>query len=181
MLARYPLSMVSMHAVLTGLGRPTNSIVMVHSSLSACGYVRGGPTAVIEALRTGCAESTLVMPTHTYWYPGSDGSVKAFDPTSTPSVVGAIGDAFWRRPGVARSLHPTHSLAAEGPMASMLVEGHEHCTTPCGAGTPYERLVRWDASILMFGVTLNCYTLFHSAEDAARVPYLYEAKPDLLK
>jgi aminoglycoside N3'-acetyltransferase len=32
----------------------------------------------------------------------------------------------------------------------------------------------------MFGVTFDCYTLFHTAEDAADVPYLYESKPYVL-
>jgi len=38
-----------------------------------------------------------------------------------------------------------------------------------------------DGSVLMFGVTLNTYTLFHTAEDAAGVPYLYERTPCLLE
>jgi aminoglycoside 3-N-acetyltransferase len=179
-LALHPLSPVALHAALAGLGKPRNSVVMVHSSLSDCGYVQGGADAVIDALRMWCAGSTLVMPTHTYCYPGSDGSVVAFDPASTSSVVGAITDAFWRRPGVVRSLHPTHSLAADGPMAAALIAGHEQCNTPCGSGTPYHRLVQWDAAVLMFGVTFDCYTLFHTAEDAADVPYMYESKPYLL-
>jgi aminoglycoside 3-N-acetyltransferase len=180
-LALHQLSPVELHAALAGLGKPRNSVVMVHSSLSACGYVPGGAAAVIDALRTWCAGSTLAMPTHTYCYPASDGSVSAFDPTSTPSVVGAITDAFWRRPGVVRSLHPTHSLAADGSMAAELIAEHEQCNTPCGSGTPYHRLVQWDAAVLMFGVRLDCYTLFHTAEDAANVPYLYENKPYVLQ
>jgi aminoglycoside 3-N-acetyltransferase len=96
-------------------------------------------------------------------------------------VVGAITRAFARQTGVLRSLHPTHSLAAEGPLARMLIAGHDYCDTPCGCGTPYERLVNGDAGILMFGVTLECYTLFHTAEDAAKVPYLYEPKQYDLK
>ena len=32
----------------------------------------------------------------------------------------------------------------------------------------------------MFGVTFDSYTLFHTAEDAADVPYLYESKPYML-
>ena len=179
-LALHPLSKVGLHAVLADIGKPRNSAVMVHSSLSACGYVPGGAPTVIEALRTWCAGATLVMPTHTYCYPGSDGSLTTFDPKSTSSVVGTITDVFWRRPDVVRSLHPTHSLAAEGPMASALIAGHELCNTPCGSDTPYRRLVQWDAGVLMFGVTFDPYTLFHTAEDAAGVPYLYESKPYVL-
>jgi aminoglycoside 3-N-acetyltransferase len=120
------------------------------------------------------------MPTHTYCYPLSDGSLTTFDPKSTSSLVGRITDVFWRQPEVVRSLHPTHSLAAEGQMASALIAGHGFCNTPCGPGTPYHRLVQWDAGVLLFGVAFDCYTLFHTAEDSADVPYLYESKPYVL-
>jgi aminoglycoside 3-N-acetyltransferase len=177
---RYPILAQSLRETLASFGTPPR-IVLVHSSLSACGYVAGGAAAVISAMRAWCAGSTLAMPTHSYCYPDSRGNLSVFDARSTPSSVGAITNAFARQPGVLRSLHPTHSLAAEGPLAQALIAGHENCDTPCGAGTPYERLVNWDAGILMFGVTLECYTLFHTAEDAAKVPYLYEAKPYDLK
>jgi aminoglycoside N3'-acetyltransferase len=65
-------------------------------------------------------------------------------------------------------------LACIGPQAKELIAGHDDCDTPCGAASPYQKLVDWDASVLMFGATLNAYTLFHTAEDAAGVPYLYE-------
>lgn len=180
-LTAHPLSKRTLHAALESLGRPGYRVVLVHSSLSACGYIPGGALTVIEALRTWCEGATLVMPTHTYCYPDAEGLSKTFDPKSTPSVVGAIGDMFWRQPSVVRSLHPTHSLAAVGPMAATVIAGHDLCTTPCGVGTPYHRLVEWDAGVLMFGVTFDSYTLFHTAEDAAEVPYLYERNPYLLQ
>jgi aminoglycoside N3'-acetyltransferase len=63
----------------------------------------------------------------------------------------------------------------------MIVEGHERCDTPCGAGSPYERLVMMEASVLMFGASMQAYTLFHTAEDAAMVPYLYQSLPVTLR
>lgn len=155
---------------------PTQGL-MVHSALSACGYIQGGPTTVIEVLRTWIGKRDLVMPTHTYCYPDNGGSAPQFDPAVTPSRVGAITDAFWRQSYVVRSLHPTHSLACLGPGAKNLCAGHELCDTPCGVGTPYEKLITQEFSVLMFGVTLDTYTLFHTAEDAAQVPYLYESRP----
>ena len=151
---RHTILSRSLNATLASLGAPP-SIVLVHSSLSACGFVPGGPKAVISALRAWCAELTLVMPTHSYCYPDKDGNVPIFDRKSTSSAVGAITNSFMGFSDVSRSLHPTHSLAAEGPCASAIIEGHDACLTPCGAGTPYERLVQWDAGVLMFGVTLD--------------------------
>ena len=173
----HPLTSAQLLETLRSFGPFPTERLMVHSSLSACGYIRGGPTAVIEVLRTWIGERDLVMPTHTYCYPDKDGRVPQFNPAVTPSLIGAITNALWRQPNVVRSLHPTHSLACWGAGAAELCAGHEFCDTPCGAGTPYEKLVSEDASVLMFGVTLNTYTLFHTAADAARVPYLYERAP----
>jgi N-acetyl sugar amidotransferase len=148
--------------------------LMVHSSLSACGQIQGGSATVVAALKSWIAtDKLLVMPAHTYCYPATDGSVTVFNITETPSVVGNITDFFWRQPGVSRSLHPTHSLACLGPDSAALCAGHEFCDTPCGHGTPYEKLVQQDCSVLMFGCRMDAYTLFHTAEDAAQVPYLY--------
>lgn len=148
--------------------------LMVHSSLSACGQMEGGPATVVAALESWIGpDKLLVMPTHTYCYPTADGSVAVFDATETPSVVGKITDYFWRQPVVLRSLHPTHSLASRGPESGALCAGHETCETPCGRGSPYRKLVEMDCSVLMFGCTMNTYTLYHTAEDAAAVPYLY--------
>lgn len=156
-------------------------ILMVHSSLSSCGFITGGAATVIQALREWNAGGTLAMPAHSYCYPDLDGKVPVFDPRHTPSRVGTITDAFWRQPGVVRSLHPSHSLACEGPRSADFTEGHEGCKTPCGPGTPYEKLVRADAAVLMFGVTLNAFTFLHTAEDAAGVPYLYFPDPVILR
>ncbi len=171
----------SLLRVLQRLSSETPRIVMVHSSLSSCGYVCGGPLAVIRALRRWNPSATLAMPAHSYCYAGVDGCIPVFDACRTPSRVGAISDTFWRMPGVKRSLHPTHSLACDGPDSQWIVSGHETCDTPCGAGTPYEKLVSADAAVLMLGVSLDSYTLMHTAEDAAAVDYLYEAEPCSLR
>jgi len=165
------LSAACLQRVLSSLS-PAD-VVMVHSSLSSCGDVVGGVDTVVDALVDWAGPRTLALPTHTYCYADDGGVGPLFDPAVTPSVVGAVTNAWWRRPGVVRSLHATHSLAARGPAAEDLVAGHVDCDTPCGAGTPYARVVDAGGSVLMFGATLNAYTLFHTAEDEAAVPYLY--------
>lgn len=156
-------------------------LLMVHSSLSACGKIRGGASTVIGALRAWVGGGTLVLPTHTYCYPDASGIAPVYDAQSTCSLVGKITNEFWRQAGVVRSIHPTHSLAACGPEAEAICTGHEQCETPCGKGTPYERLLQQNCAVLMFGVTLNTYTFFHTAEDAAGLSYLYEESPYTLR
>jgi aminoglycoside 3-N-acetyltransferase len=169
---RSPLEAAQIQAALQDLMRDPPSVLMMHSSLSACGYIRGGAETVISAIER--RTQTLVMPTHTYCYPpGCGGEPPVFDPSVTPSRVGRITDVFWRQPGTLRSVHPSHSLAARGPTATEVVADHELCETPCGRGTPYERLIDLDAAVLMFGATMNTYTFFHTTEDTEDCPYLY--------
>ena len=149
-------------------------VLLVHSSLSRCGYFETGPRGILSSLRE--RSQTLCLPTHTYCYT-RNGVSETFDPQLTPSRNGHITNVFRNLPDVSRSVHPTHSLAACGPRSVELCAGHWNCDTACGEGTPYEKLVQWDAAVLMFGVTLNTYTLFHYAEHRAQCPYLYESEP----
>ena len=167
---------------LQSCGAFKTDLLLVHSSLSACGSIDGGPATVISALRSWISSRALLaLPTHTWSYPDETGVAPIYDYTSTPSLVGAITNYYWRQPGVVRSLHPSHSLACSGPGAEELCAGHELCETPCGAGTPYQRIAEGHSSVLMFGATLDAYTLFHTAEDTAHVPYLYATEQVTLR
>jgi len=149
-------------------------LLLVHSSLSACGSIDGGPESVISALRSWIGDrAALALPTHTWSYPDASGVAPVFDYKSTPSVVGTITNHYWRQAGVVRSQHPSHSIACSGPGAEELIRDHELRETPCGPGTPYLKIAEGNASVLMFGATMESYTLYHTAEDSAEVPYLY--------
>jgi aminoglycoside 3-N-acetyltransferase len=168
----------SLVAALRRLGVKPGGILLVHSSLSALGFVAGGARAVIRALIESIGpEGTLVLPTHSWEQ--MEGGCRTFDVRRTPSCVGVIPEMFRSLPAAIRSLHPTHSVAASGPAASWLVEGHEYARTPCGAETPYLRALDRDCQILFLGVDLRCNTAFHTIEAVAELPYLLNQDPDL--
>lgn len=149
-----------------------SEVLMVHSSVAACGHLTGGCLDLINALSERCG--TLVLPTHSYCYPeASDKEAPLFDSRSTPSLVGKLTEMFRTLPDVVRSIHSTHSLAARGSLAEWLCAGHFMCETPCGKGTPYEKLLQKRTSVILFGVSSLYYTLFHTAEDAAESPDAY--------
>jgi len=75
-------------------------------------------------------------------------------------------------------MHPTHSVAAIGPLAMELVSGHEYCSTPCGAGSPYDKIMRQHGQILFLGVDLDSNTSFHAIEGIANLRYLMKLKLD---
>ena len=156
---------------LRALGVRDGATLLVHSSLSSLGFVMGGAATVIDAVRAAIgSQGTLVLPTHS-WERAGRGDF-TFDIRTTPSCVGAISETFRTMPGVIRSLHPTHSVAAIGPRARALIEGHELASTPCGEGTPYARIIDAGGQILFLGATLDQNTVFHTLEAFAALPYL---------
>ena len=130
--SRPRLARADIAAALKSLQPAPQAVVLVHSSLSKCGFIKGGAEAVISSLEEWLGTGTLAMPSHTYCYPDQNGNSEIYDGRQTHSRVGAITEAFWRQPAVKRSLHPTHSLAARGVDAQFLTSRHEECETPCG-------------------------------------------------
>jgi aminoglycoside 3-N-acetyltransferase len=170
---RTPIWPEEMRTTLNQLIGDGSEILFVHASLSSCGRFTAGPGDILCGLREFC--DTLAFPTQTYCYPSSpDEAGPLFDPETTPSKTGLLTEIFRMRTGTLRSIHATHSLAASGALAEEICAGHYRHDTPCGAGTPYSRLVQRRAGVLLFGVTFHSYTLFHTAEDASGSEFAYE-------
>jgi aminoglycoside 3-N-acetyltransferase len=146
----------------------------VHSGISSLGHMLGGPGAVANELGSHC--DNLFLPTHTYCYPEApDQPAPVFDATATGCPkMGILADTFWRQPGVFRSIHSTHSLAGKGDIAEEICAEHYQSSSPCGAGTPYSRLVHRGAGALMIGVNFRYYTPFHTAEWESGSAFAYE-------
>ena len=156
----------SIEAGLRDLGLRSGDIVMVHSSLSSFGYVKGGANAVIDALLTVLGPTgTLCMPTLTYGEFTPHTPPPLFDPRTSKGMVGRIPEVFRQRPGVKRSLHPTHSIAAFGPHTEALIEGHERSLTPCGPDSPWGKIRDVGGYALMIGCGTQPMTMSHGAEE----------------
>jgi len=177
LIAERHLSEAQIIVDLKNLGVRTGGIVLVHSSLSSLGYVRGGALTVIRALQSAIGpRGTLVIPTHSWEI--MERGARVFNASETPSCVGTISEEFRKFQGVRRSLHPSHSVAALGPLSSELTDRHQYCSTPCGAGSPYENILKQGGQILFLGVTLDSNTAFHTIEAIADLPYLMKQTPD---
>jgi aminoglycoside 3-N-acetyltransferase len=98
---------------------------------------------------------------------------KPFDVRKTVSHMGLISEAFRKRSGVLRSLHPSNPVLALGPNAQWIVEGHEKCLQPCGPGSPFERLGQLHTKVLFYDASIFTLTFFHYLEDLleARLPF----------
>lgn len=169
-----PLTRHTIVNALRDIELSTGDVVCVHSSFSSLGYVTGGPGTFIEALEEVVgASGTIMMPT--FSMTGSMQSYlesgEVFDIGRTPSKVGVVTETFRQWPGVRRSLHPTNSVAAKGPLASELLAGHEQSIRPFGLETPFGRLAPYGGKILM--INTHIHSFLHHVQDLVHFPNLY--------
>jgi aminoglycoside N3'-acetyltransferase len=155
---------------LEALALDESPVLLVHSSLKRLGFVEGGPRAVVEALievivrrRNG----TLAMPCFSIQdsMRATLASRRSFDVRSTPCTLGAIPETFRRHPQVLRSVHPTHSIAAMGPLADRIVRDHHRCGSSFGKDSPMVRIMETGGLLAGLGTDLGPVTFYHCLED----------------
>jgi aminoglycoside N3'-acetyltransferase len=152
---------------------PGFEILMVHSSVSDMQPMyQGSAKDLVELLlRVTGPERTLAMPA--FFFGSADLYHRdyyrkhvRFDLRRTPSQMGLVTEVFRRWPGVARSLHPTHSVCALGPLAKELVATHHLSEWPCGELSPFGIMGRRKTAILGLGTEYyRSLTQVHSMEE----------------
>jgi aminoglycoside 3-N-acetyltransferase len=162
-------------------------IVMVHCSLNDLQpmYV-DGVRELLDALIDLCgAERTLAMPAFFF---GPDGDPVAyyrqrpvFDVRRNPSEMGLLSELFRRLSDARRSLHPTASVSARGPLAEALTARHHEAGTTFGEGTPFGTMAERRTAIVGIGIDyFRCLTQVHAAEDLLGDRYPLSLRPDRL-
>lgn len=176
-----PATTVSLAQDLRRLGLRSGDVVIVHTSLSALGWVVGGAVAVVRALEAVLGrQGTLVMPTQTTglsdpstwenppapptWLQVIRDTMPPYDPSLTPTArVGVVPETFRKHDGVIRSSHPLYSFAARGPHAEQVVAAHD-LHDGLGDGSPLGALYGLDARVLLLGVDHSANTSLHLCE-----------------
>jgi aminoglycoside 3-N-acetyltransferase len=153
---------------LRSLGVEAGDVLMVHSAWEQLPGFHGTPKDAIDVLLEAVDpnEGTVLMPTMPFGGSAIDWAAEdpLFNARRTPSAMGLMSEVFRRGDQVVRSLHPTHSVAARGPLAQELTSDHHLSDDPCGAETPWMRLVDVDAKILFLGATVRANTMLHGVQ-----------------
>jgi aminoglycoside 3-N-acetyltransferase len=172
-------------ADLRRLGVRAGGIMMVHTRMSALGWVVGGSETVVRALLDALGpQGTLTA--YASWeehvYQASDWPQEHRDAyLEAPPVFdvataeasrdhGRIPERVRTWPGAQRSSHPEASVVAVGRRAAWLTEGHPQ-DDGYGRDSPFGRLVDAGGQVLMLGAPLETVTLLHHAEAMARAPH----------
>lgn len=169
------------------VGVTNGQTIMVHTSLSALGFVCGGAQTVIEALTEAVGkEGTLMMPTQSWknldpatgvhweepeaWWQMIRDNWPAYDKRITPTnTMGATAEMFRSWPGAVRSGHPARSVAAWGKYAEYLTCDHD-LSNIFGEGSPIGKLYELDGYVLLIGVGYDKNTSLHLADVRANYP-----------
>jgi aminoglycoside 3-N-acetyltransferase len=163
------------------LGLLAGETVLLHASLRSLGWVCGGATSVVLALRDVLGpDGTLIVPAQSpdnrdpsrwknpsvpeLWWQAIRENLPAFDPAVTPAVaMGVIAEQVRTWPGATRSTHPQTSFAGVGRRAAELLAGHE-LDCQLGERSPLGALHRANARVLLLGTGYATFTGFHLAE-----------------
>jgi aminoglycoside 3-N-acetyltransferase len=155
---------------LQSLGFIPGAMIMVHSSFSI--VKRRVPDITPETLIRQMQElvgreGTLLMPTFSFRGRQSHyvDTHTHFDVQHTPSSVGVMTEVFRKMPGVVRSYHPTHSVAAWGRCAKDILSTH-HLGSTFGVTSPFYRLREFDGLVVGLGRRYRyTFTITHVAEE----------------
>jgi aminoglycoside 3-N-acetyltransferase len=171
-------------ADLRDLGVRPGGMVMVHTRMSALGWVVGGSETVVRALLDALGpEGTLAAyaswQEHVYrpeeWPDEHRAAYLAEPPVFDPATGeaarenGRIPERIRTWPGAERSAQPDASVVAVGARAAWLAHPHP-ADCGYGAGTPFARLVEAGGQVLLLGAPLGTITLLHHAEAIADAP-----------
>jgi aminoglycoside 3-N-acetyltransferase len=159
------------------------SLVVVHSSLSSMGKIIGGSDTVVDAYLEAVGKTgTVMFPTFTRPYlafngnPNKSPQYRPYDINDYSQIsVGTICKAFAARKEAIRSVNPSHSFSAIGPLAEELILEHKEDDAPTSMTSPLGKMVGHNGIISAFGCGIGSTTFLHLLEDVMDLDYLGEA------
>ncbi|MDQ3821448.1 MAG: AAC(3) family N-acetyltransferase [Acidobacteriota bacterium] len=153
------------------LGMAAGDVVYVHSSvdrlLLAFPFYR-----ILPLLRELIGpDGTVLFPTYPNLRISSYEYLlrgERFDVRRTPSYTGLLNEFARRQRGALRSLHPTKSVCAVGPLAGELTATHQLSPYPYDVCSPYYKLIEHSAKVIGLGVSTRNLSFVYCVDDALK-------------
>lgn len=151
------------------LGLTTGDNVIIHSSMDDL-HLSFSFGRILSILRGIIGEEgTMLFPTFprlpSYEFLKSG---EIFDVRKTPSHMGILTEYARRQHHAIRSLHPTKSVCAIGPLAHTLTATHSESPYAFDRCSPYYKLAELGGKIIGLGVSTQRNSFVHCVEDIAK-------------
>ncbi len=159
--------------LLDNLGIEKEDVVFVHSSLDQLNLDFPFYETLNILMDAVGEKGTLLFPTYppvTSYEFLKTGQI--FNIKRTPSYTGILSEFARRHSQSIRSLHPTKSVAAIGPLAKELTVNHPDSPYPYDTNSPYYKIFDHKAKIIGVGVMTTYLSAVHTVDD-----YLKEKFP----
>ena len=169
---------------LRGLGVRPGGVLMVHTRMSAIGWVVGGAQTVVTALLDVLGPAGTLM-AYVGWNDNTGGMIRwprewqeayraecpPFDPqvSETDRQMGRVPERIRTWPGAKVSGSHFRRVAAIGAAAGWLTED-QPWHHGFGPGSPLAKLVEADGQVLLLGAPLDRLTILHHAESLVDSP-----------
>lgn len=158
-------------AQLREMNVPTDSVVLMHSSLRAVGAVEGGAQTLLNALIEHCTANggLFCVPTHTWHNMGREITL---DMTGTDNCLGAFTAVALADGRGIRSESPIHSMVVFGDRekAEKFVADEPFITSTTAPESCWGKLFTWDGYVLLTGVAHNRNTYLHAVGEILGLP-----------
>lgn len=154
---------------LRALGVQRGDGLLVHSAIQYLGRPTGGLQIYLDAIRSVIGEEgTIAVPAFNFGFARGE----RYDPLETPSQgMGSFSEFIRLQPGSLRTPHPMQSLAVLGRYGADLAS--RDTGSAFDPGSAFERMLELDFKLLLLGADETAISIFHYAEQRAKVPYRY--------
>ena len=164
------------------MNAPTDSIVLMHSSLRLIGKVEGGVDALLDTLIEYFTSGggLFCIPTHTWKNLKNDITLDMNDPSTS---LGALSDIAAADKRGLRSENPTHSMVVYGDRekAADFIKNEPFISSGTAADSCYGKLYSLGGYVLLVGVAHNRNTYLHAVEELIGTPNRLSAEPREVK
>ena len=168
------------------LGLASGQTLLLHASVSAVGWILGGPRVILATLLESIAPGGTLMMLASWegnpyrmeqWTAAQRAACLAecpvFDPATSPAdhrEMSILAEYLRTWPGAYRSSHPLASFVAVGARASWLTAA-QPLRYPHGRESPLARLCAAGGKVALLGARFSNLTLLHHAEHLADLPH----------